>query len=196
GLQHRHGQRPRQRHDKHRVHDADGIAVLFRRSHHDADFRRQQCRWLHGFQQHERQSRGFHQGTGDRFVDELVDRRDGRSERPLVLIFVAALFLGAAWRRWFGSERPSWAYPGYRATQVALGFIVLALLQVIVGDPFWRCALDSGIAIGFMTLPISISRQPFLWITKKLPLPTTKNDWLNGPEPWAEVLQGAVLWGL
>ena len=111
-------------------------------------------------------------------------------------IYLIAALLGASWRRWFGSERPSWAWAGYRATQIAAGFIVLALLQVVRGDPFWRCALDSALAVGFMTLPISISRQPVLWVTDRLPLPMTKNDWLNGPEPWAEVFEGAVLWGL
>lgn len=117
------------------------------------------------------------------------------------MIFIACLF-GAAWRRWFGSARPEWAYQGYRATQVAAGFIVLALIQVVAGDYFYRCALDSALAIGFMTLPIQYSRRPFEWLTERLPLPTTDglpHPWrpmLQGAAPWAEVLQGATLWGL
>lgn len=118
------------------------------------------------------------------------------------MIFPLAALVGAAWRRWFGSARPSWAWTGYRATQIAAGFIVLALIQVVRGDPFWRCALDSGLAIGFMTLPIAVSRQPFVWLARQLNLPTTANlphpfkPWLQGPEPWAEAIQGMTLWTL
>lgn len=111
-----------------------------------------------------------------------------------------AAVLGAAWRRWFGSARPEWAFPGYRFMQIAAGFIVLALIQVVAGDDFWRCALDSALAIGFMTLPIEYSRRPFEWIAERLPLPTTDglpHPWrpmLQGPAPWAEAMQGAMLW--
>lgn len=60
---------------------------------------------------------------------------------------------------------------------------MLALLQEVAGDPFWRCALDSALAIGFMTLPIKVSRRPFEiaaeWLVRQ-GLPTT--DRL--PHPW------------
>ena len=111
-----------------------------------------------------------------------------------------AFLLGGAWRRWFGSARADWAYPGYRGTQVAAGFAVLAFLQFIDGEALWRCALDSALAIGFMTLPIHISRQPFVWIARKLNLPTTESlphPWkpmLQGAEPWGEAIQGACVW--
>lgn len=114
---------------------------------------------------------------------------------------IAAL-LGAAWRRWFGSARAEWAYPGYRATQVVSGFCVLAFIQFVQGEALWRCALDGAIAIGFMTLPIHISRRPFEWVAERLHLPTTdgmNHPWktmLQGPAPWAEVMQGATLWAL
>ena len=111
------------------------------------------------------------------------------------MILIAAL-LGAAWRRWFGSARADWAYPGYRATQVGSGIAVLAFLQFVMGDPLWRCALDSALAIGFMTLPIVISRQPFVWLMRWINPPKMWGTMLNGPEPWAEALQGAVLFGL
>lgn len=117
---------------------------------------------------------------------------------------IAAILMGAAWRRWWGSASPEW-WPwrkangetiGLRGTQFAAGFIVLALIQVVRGDPFWRCALDSALAVGFMTLPIAVSRQPFVCLMKKLNPPKMWGTMLNGPEPWAEVAQGMCLWGL
>jgi len=44
----------------------------------------------------------------------------------LIWSLVIAAVLGAAWRRWFGSERPSWAHTGYRATQIIAGMAVLS----------------------------------------------------------------------
>jgi hypothetical protein len=114
-------------------------------------------------------------------------------------MLIAAL-LGSAWRRWFGSARPSWAYPGYRATQILAGLAALFGLGLWTGEEYWRAALDAALAIGFMTLPISISRQPFVWVMRKLNLPTTDHlphPWkpmLQGPEPWAEAAQGMSLW--
>ena len=111
-----------------------------------------------------------------------------------------AAIIGAAHRRWLGSARVDWAYPGYRGTQVAAGFVVLAFLQFAIGDVWWRCALDSALAIGFMTLPIQISRQPFVWLARQLNLPTTESlphPWkpmLQGAEPWGEAIQGACVW--
>lgn len=114
-----------------------------------------------------------------------------------------ALVLGAAWRRWYGSARPGWAFPGYRGLQVLAGFSVLGLLQIPTGDYLWRCALDSALAIGFMTLPIRYSRRPFEFISEWLVargLPTTArlpHPWktmLQGPAPISEALQGGLLW--
>ena len=118
------------------------------------------------------------------------------------MTILLAVILGAAWRRWLGSERPSWAHPGYRATQIIAGIIVLSVVQVVDGSWIFRAILDSSLAIGFMLLPISISREPFVRLTKRLPLPTTDklpHPWkpmLQGPEPWAEVLQGMTCFGL
>lgn len=121
----------------------------------------------------------------------------------MLALSVAAALLGASWRRFYGSARPGWAFPGYRFMQIAAGFVVLALLQVVRGDPFWRCALDSALAIGFMTLPVKFSRRPFEIVAEWLVrhgLPTTENlrhpfkTWLQGPAPWAETGQGITLW--
>lgn len=111
----------------------------------------------------------------------------------MAYVLISAL-LGAAWRRWLGSARPEWAWTGYRATQIAAGFIVLALIQVVAGDYFYRCALDSALAIGFMTLPIQYSRRPFEWLMEKIDPPKLWGTMLNGPAPWSEALQGACLW--
>jgi hypothetical protein len=114
-------------------------------------------------------------------------------------MILVAILLGAAWRRWFGSARPGWAFPGYRAMQVAAGIGALAFLA----GPSWMSLACAGAAIGFMTLPISVSRAPFLWLVNRAPwLPTTDHlphPWkpmLQGPEPWAEAFQGAALWAL
>ncbi len=37
------------------------------------------------------------------------------------MTFIISILLGAAWRRWFGSARPEWAFVGYRAFQVGSG---------------------------------------------------------------------------
>jgi hypothetical protein len=110
----------------------------------------------------------------------------------LLLAFLA----GAAWRRWFGSARPGWAFPGYRALQIVAGIGAGAL---VMGASLDSLACVSA-AVGFMTLPISVSRAPFLWLVNRAPwLPTTDHlphPWkpmLQGPEPWAEALQGACL---
>lgn len=107
------------------------------------------------------------------------------------------IIFGAAWRRWLGSERPAWAWPGYRATQVTLGIVIGALL--LGAD---RAALAcAALAVGYCTLPISFSRRPFEWVTQRVPLPSTEGlphpfkTFLNGYAPWAEVLQGMAVFG-
>lgn len=110
------------------------------------------------------------------------------------MIYLLAIVLGAAWRRWWGSERPSWAFTGYRAMQAAAGFAVLFLFLCLQAK-WWVAAILAGIGIGFMTLPISISRRPFERVMEKIN-PPNLGTWLSGPAPWGEVLEGAVVWGL
>ena len=113
---------------------------------------------------------------------------------------IAAVLIGAAWRRWFGSARPSWAFTGYRALQVVAGISTLALICLLNGDLKFESAIKAGVAIGFMTLPIQYSRQPFVWLARQLNLPTTESlphPWkpmLQGAEPWGEAIQGACVW--
>lgn len=124
----------------------------------------------------------------------------------LIAPLVIAAILGAAWRRWWGSARPQFAKnpdgsdrPGYRAFQAIAGVIVLAILCAeLIGGPFkntiYALAL-SGAAIGFMTLPIRISRRPFEYMIAPFvnELPTTSSPELQGPAPWSEVFQGAII---
>lgn len=136
------------------------------------------------------------------------------------LAALLAVLLGAAWRRWFGSERPKWMRPvdawwrdlfgiwrpdkgaPWRAMQIVLGIVALAVLNRWAGDTLLRCVVDAAAAVGFMTLPIAVSRQPFVWAVQRLRLPTTEklpHPWkpmLQGPEPWAEAVQGGLLWSI
>lgn len=129
-----------------------------------------------------------------------------------MLIFIAAL-LGGAHRRWLGSERPAWMKPidgwwrdyfgivrpdkgaPYRAAQIVLGVIALGLLCWANGDPWWRAPLDTAAAFGIMTVSAH-TRDPFIWLMEKISPPKLWGDFLNGPEPWSEALQGACLWAL
>jgi hypothetical protein len=102
----------------------------------------------------------------------------------LLLAFLA----GAAWRRWFGSARPDWAFPGYRGMQVCAGIGVCSL---IAGASVLALAC-AALAVGWMTLPISVSRQPFVALLDRSPwLPTL--PYLRGSAEWGEFLQGACL---
>lgn len=109
------------------------------------------------------------------------------------MVFLLTLLLGAAWRRWFGSGRPDWAFTGYRAMQVAGGWAVLFFLCVIRNPGLIIAdALVAIAAIGWMTLPIAVSRQPFVWLLDRSPwLPTF--PYLKGSAEWGEFLQGACL---
>lgn len=104
------------------------------------------------------------------------------------MTLLLAAIVGAAWRRWFGSARPGWAFPGYRAMQVCVGIGLCAL----VAGPSLASLVCAGAAIGWMTLPISVSRAPFVSLLDRSPwLPTF--PYLRGSAEWAEFLQGACL---
>ena len=123
----------------------------------------------------------------------------------LAPLLLAAVF-GAAWRRWWGSARPQYAKnndgsdrPGYRALQVIVGIAVLTMIcSELIGGPFknsiYATAL-AGATVGFMTLPIRISRRPFEYMIAPFvnELPMTSSPELQGPAPWSEVFQGAIM---
>lgn len=126
---------------------------------------------------------------------------------------ILAVFAGAAWRRWFGSDRPRWVKSidawwrqlfviwrpdrgaPYRGAQIALGAIVLTALCYWNGDQWWRAPLETAAAIIIMTASAH-TRDPFIWIAEKLRLPKMWGTFLDGPAPWSEALQGATLWTL
>lgn len=139
----------------------------------------------------------------------------------MIASVIVSIFVGAAWRRWFGSERPDFVKYSldpwwrkkfgiwrpdrgapWRAMQIVLGIVVLAILNRWAGDTLLRCVVDAVAAVGFMTLPIAVSRQPFVWAVQRLRLPTTEklpHPWktmLQGPEPWAEAVQGGLIWSI
>jgi hypothetical protein len=114
------------------------------------------------------------------------------------VIILLALIAGVAWRRWWGDERPSWAYPGYRATQALSGWAVLFLLCVIA-DPgdILRNAARAALVIGFMSLPIRVSMYGFTdfwkWVDERVGTPKL-GRWFTGYTTYAEATQGAALW--
>lgn len=116
------------------------------------------------------------------------------------MIYFAAIVLGAAWRRWWGSERPAWAFPGYRAMQAGVGVLLLCVLGLLTKEPVWRAALDAGLAIGFLSLPIKVSLYPFtkfwLWVDTRWGTPRLLGSWLTGYTTYAELTGGAAVWFL
>jgi hypothetical protein len=136
-----------------------------------------------------------------------------------VVFILFCAFVGAAWRRWLGSERPQFAkdrdaqlpwrllggFPWRVGIQVPLGIIGLFVIGIFTGEGLLRMIVETAVAMGFMTAAIKISRMPFLYVAEWLVvhgLPTTANykdpykPMLQGPAPWAEVLQGFVVFGL
>lgn len=109
-------------------------------------------------------------------------------------VLLLAVLAGAAWRRWYGSARPSWAFPGYRGLQIAVGIAALASMCWVAGDQWWRALAVGAAAVGFMTLPIKVSRRPFEWLMERINPPKMWGTMLSGPAPWSEALQGAALW--
>jgi hypothetical protein len=110
----------------------------------------------------------------------------------MIVTLIASAILGACWRRWFGSARPEWAFTGYRVMQVLAGIGA----GLLVFGPSLLSLACAGAAVGFMTLPISVSRRPFEIVAEWAVahgLPVTKGPFLQGPSCWAEVLEGAVL---
>lgn len=112
-------------------------------------------------------------------------------------MWIIAALLGAVWRRWFGDERPSWAHPGFRATQVVVGMAVLFGLGLLTGESHWRAAVDAGLAIGWLTLPIKVSlfgsTQFWRWLDGHVSL-RSRFRWLDGYTTKAELTTGAVVW--
>ncbi|MCW5615886.1 MAG: hypothetical protein KIT32_12265 [Rhodocyclaceae bacterium] len=105
------------------------------------------------------------------------------------MTLAVAIVLGAIWRRWWGDERPPWAFPGYRGVQFAAGVVCLYALH-----PTW---LGLGMAIAAVviaTLPIKFFR-PIWWAWDRVPVPNL-GRWFYQPTNYAEATQGALIFGL
>lgn len=108
------------------------------------------------------------------------------------MIFLA-IILGAIWRRWWGDERPSWAFPGFRGMQFAVGVLALAAL-----NPTWLGLATAVIAIVIVTLPIRFFR-PIWWaweqIDSRWGVPNL-GRWFYQHTNYAEATQGALIFAL
>lgn len=113
---------------------------------------------------------------------------------------ILALLLGAAWRRWFGAERPSWAFPGFRAMQIVAGILTLGILCYLAGGSFWRAPLIALLATGWL-----IERAqsiPVVWegwfrldalLGPRFPAITPA---FTGWTTYAEATAGALVWAI
>src|SRR5262245_58185490 len=90
-------------------------------------------------------------------------------------LVLVALLAGACWRRWWGDERPAWAFPGYRWLQAGAGVALLLGLGLLMKEPLWRAALEAALVIGWLASPIKLSlfgfTQFFLWLSMRVRLP-------------------------
>ena len=110
-----------------------------------------------------------------------------------------AIILGAVWRRWWGDERPAWAFPGFRATQACIGYGALAALCIIAGHPSWSAAVRSALALAFLTtMAESIPHiwRGWEWIDAKVIGLRSRYRLVNGYTTYAEMTCGAAVWSI
>ena len=115
-----------------------------------------------------------------------------------IFLIVILPLLGGAWRRWWGSERPSWAPGGYRAAQAIAGALILTGLLLLLGQPLWYAGIKAVLAIAF--LAESAQSLPFVWhmwddIDSRWQLPKL-GRWFTGHTTYAEATCGALVFGL
>lgn len=114
----------------------------------------------------------------------------------VTIAIVLASLAGAAWRRWWGDERPAWAFAGYRAMQAVVGLIVLGMILLAAGAPIWKAAVASLCTIGYLS---AVARSiPHVWVATEW---IEERGWLprlgrmlTGYTAWAEAVAGAVGW--
>lgn len=110
-----------------------------------------------------------------------------------------AIVAGICWRRWWGDERPSWAFPGFRATQAIIGFLALFGICVWAGHPWWESAIRSAIALAFITsMAESIPHiwRAWEWIDAKVIGLNSRYRLIDGYTTYAEMTCGAFVWGV
>lgn len=109
-----------------------------------------------------------------------------------------AIVCGSAWRRFWGSERPSWAFPGYRAVQASLGVLALVMLGRMAGDSWVISGARAAIVIGFLsTMAESVPHVWRAWeeVYIRWGVPNL-GPWLRDWTAWAELTAGALVFGL
>lgn len=114
----------------------------------------------------------------------------------LIASITLSALLGAAWRRWWGDERPAWAPPGYRAAQAAIGFAMLAAICILAGHAWWGALLRSALALAFMAaMAESIPHiwRAWDWVDSRWSM---RSRWrlFDGYTTKAELTAGAVVW--
>lgn len=127
----------------------------------------------------------------------------------VVLAISLAFVLGGAWRRWWGGDPPPaswWPWRSasgdarlYRALQAVVGVAALVLLGRLAGDSWLLAAGRAGLVIGFLSLPIAISRAwaewPWLWIERQWGTPRW-GRWFTGWTTYVEASSGALVWAV
>jgi len=115
------------------------------------------------------------------------------------MIWIAlAAVLGGLWRRWWGDERPSYAFPGFRALQASLGVLALAGCCYLAGASWWLAAAKAGLAIGFLTT--MAESVPHIWraweaVDYRFGTPRW-GRMLTGYTAYAEATCGAAVWAI
>ena len=110
---------------------------------------------------------------------------------------VLAIILGAAWRRMFGSDRPDWAFPGYRGLQALGGLLVLFALCLWTGTAWPLSALKAGLAIGFLTAygqSIPHVWAAWDWLDGRMRLPRLWGTEGGAWTAYSEATAGACVW--
>jgi hypothetical protein len=113
---------------------------------------------------------------------------------------ILAIVAGAVWRRWWGDERPSWAFPGFRALQAVVGFGALFGICIAKGIFLPDAAIRAGLALAFLTFcaqSIPHVWAAWDWIDGWLPRGLPKlGRWFTGWTTFSEATAGAVVWAI
>ena len=115
------------------------------------------------------------------------------------MTFTLAIILGAVWRRWWGDERPAWAFPGFRATQAVTGFVTLFGICLLAGHSWWSAAIRAGLALGFLTtMAESVPHiwRGWEWIDAKVIGLRSRFRLVNGFTTYSEMTAGAAVWSI
>lgn len=113
------------------------------------------------------------------------------------MITALVIIAGALFRRWWGSDPPTWAPSrGFRALQSAVGIAVLWLLCWLYGFSWQEAGIRSGLAYAFLTYTGMCI--PHIWDICKMidSLFGTPNlgRWFREYTQYAEAVAGGCVW--